>query len=154
VRCVGNLRRSKRLANGEIEFTKDFKPDYRACVDIVTAAALREMVLPGALVVLMPIVVGVLFKLIYTANGGGGAKGSEVVAGLLMVGTIAGILMALFLNNTGGAWDNAKNMSSQETSKMKKAWCIAKSRTRTKPLSWAIPSATRSRTRQDLRSMC
>ncbi len=109
---IGEVRRQfaslKRLANGEIEFTKDFKPDYRACVDIVTAAALREMVLPGALVVLMPIVVGVLFKLIYTANGGEGAKGSEVVAGLLMVGTIAGILMALFLNNTGGAWDNAK----------------------------------------------
>ena len=109
---IGEVRRQfaslKRLANGEIEFTKDFKPDYRACVDIVTAAALREMVLPGALVVLMPIAVGVLFKLIYTANGGEGAKGSEVVAGLLMVGTIAGILMALFLNNTGGAWDNAK----------------------------------------------
>jgi K(+)-stimulated pyrophosphate-energized sodium pump len=109
---IGEVRRQfaslKRLANGEIEFTQDFKPDYGACVDIVTKAALREMVLPGALVVLMPIVVGVLFKLIHTANGGEGAKGSEVVAGLLMVGTIAGILMALFLNNTGGAWDNAK----------------------------------------------
>lgn len=109
---IGEVRRQfsslKRSANGEIEFTKEFKPDYRACVDIVTAAALREMVLPGALVVLMPVATGTLFKAIYNLNGGVGAKGSEVVAGLLMVGTIAGILMALFLNNTGGAWDNAK----------------------------------------------
>ncbi|MCS6989982.1 MAG: sodium-translocating pyrophosphatase [Chloroherpetonaceae bacterium] len=109
---IGEVRRQfsslKRLANGEIEFAKDFKPDYRSCVDIVTAAALREMVLPGALVVIMPVATGIAFKAIYNLNGGAGAKGSEVVAGLLMVGTIAGILMALFLNNTGGAWDNAK----------------------------------------------
>jgi K(+)-stimulated pyrophosphate-energized sodium pump len=86
------------------------KPDYGQCVDIATKAALREMVLPGLLVVLMPVAVGLAFKWLYVANGSPvyGASGAEVVGGLLMVGTIVGILMALFLNNGGGAWDNAK----------------------------------------------
>jgi K(+)-stimulated pyrophosphate-energized sodium pump len=63
------------------------------------------MVLPGALVVLFPIVVGLVFK---HFGGAGEFMGAESVAALLMVGTIAGILMAGFLNNGGGAWDNAK----------------------------------------------
>ena len=81
------------------------KPDYGACVDIVTKGALRAMVLPGALVVLFPIVVGVVFKAI---GGPEERLGAEAVAGFLMVATITGILMAIFLNNGGGAWDNAK----------------------------------------------
>jgi len=76
------------------------KPDYARSVDIVTRGALKEMVLPGLLVTLMPVVVGVSFKFL--------GVGAETVASLLMVGTIVGILMALFLNNGGGAWDNAK----------------------------------------------
>ncbi len=86
------------------------KPDYGQCVDIATKSALREMVMPGLLVVLLPVVVGLAFKWLYIANGSPayGASGAEVVGGLLMVGTIVGILMALFLNNGGGAWDNAK----------------------------------------------
>jgi len=76
------------------------KPDYGRCVDIVTVGALKEMVLPGLLAVCMPIVVGVIFRQL--------GVGAEAVAALLMVGTIAGILMATFLNNSGGAWDNAK----------------------------------------------
>jgi K(+)-stimulated pyrophosphate-energized sodium pump len=86
------------------------KPDYGQCVDIATRAALREMVVPGLLVVGMPIAVGVLFRILYDALGrpATGASGAEVVGGFLMVGTIVGILMALFLNNGGGAWDNAK----------------------------------------------
>jgi K(+)-stimulated pyrophosphate-energized sodium pump len=86
------------------------KPDYGQCVDIATKAALREMVAPGLLVVGMPVVVGVVFRYIYHLAGqpASGASGPEVVGGLLMVGTITGILMALFLNNGGGAWDNAK----------------------------------------------
>ena len=81
------------------------KPDYAACVDIVTKGALRAMVLPGALVVSFPIIVGVLFK----ALGGPGERlGAEAVAGFLMIATVVGILMAGFLNNAGGAWDNAK----------------------------------------------
>jgi K(+)-stimulated pyrophosphate-energized sodium pump len=68
------------------------------------------MVIPGLLPVVVPVAVGVLFKWLYNASGQpvNGASGAEVVGGLLMVGTIVGILMALFLNNGGGAWDNAK----------------------------------------------
>jgi K(+)-stimulated pyrophosphate-energized sodium pump len=86
------------------------KPDYGQCVDIATKAALREMVAPGLLVVGLPVAVGLVFKWLYVATGSpaSGASGAEVVGGLLMVGTIVGILMALFLNNGGGAWDNAK----------------------------------------------
>jgi K(+)-stimulated pyrophosphate-energized sodium pump len=76
------------------------KPDYARCVDIVTIGALKEMVLPGLIAVGMPVAVGVIFRLF--------GMGAEVVAAFLMVGTIAGILMATVLNNSGGAWDNAK----------------------------------------------
>jgi K(+)-stimulated pyrophosphate-energized sodium pump len=76
------------------------KPDYRQCVDIVTVGALKQMILPGVLAVGMPVAVGIVFRLF--------GIGAEVVAAFLMVGTIAGILMATFLNNSGGAWDNAK----------------------------------------------
>ena len=71
------------------------KPDYAACVDITTRGALKTMILPGILAVGFPVVVGVLL-------------GAEAVAALLMVGTIAGVLLATVLNNAGGAWDNAK----------------------------------------------
>jgi K(+)-stimulated pyrophosphate-energized sodium pump len=90
-----------------IQFPADFKPDYGACVDIVTKSALRKMVAPGLLVVLTPIGVGLVFKVLF-ANSVDPLIAAEAVAGLLMVGTICGILMALFLNNGGGAWDNAK----------------------------------------------
>jgi K(+)-stimulated pyrophosphate-energized sodium pump len=76
------------------------KPDYARCVDIVTVGALKEMVLPGLIAVGMPVAVGIAFRFF--------GIGAEVVAAFLMVGTIAGILMATFLNNSGGAWDNAK----------------------------------------------
>ena len=76
------------------------KPDYARCVDIVTVGALKQMVLPGAIAIGMPIAVGLVFRLL--------GVGAEAVAAFLMVGTIAGILMATFLNNSGGAWDNAK----------------------------------------------
>ncbi len=77
------------------------RPDYGRTVDIVTRGALRQMVVPGLLAVAMPVVVGVIFKATFGA-------GAEAVAALLMVGTMAGILMATLLNNGGGAWDNAK----------------------------------------------
>ncbi|HXG52855.1 MAG TPA: sodium-translocating pyrophosphatase [candidate division Zixibacteria bacterium] len=76
------------------------KPDYGRCVDIVTLGALKQMVLPGVIAVGMPVAVGLVFRLF--------GVGAEAVAALLMVGTIAGILTATFLNNSGGAWDNAK----------------------------------------------
>jgi K(+)-stimulated pyrophosphate-energized sodium pump len=105
------------------------KPDYARCVHIVTGAALKEMVLPGLLVVSLPVAVGLIFRhfsesyqagaALYGAGGGvplvpmiaGHAvnlAGAEAVAGLLMVGTISGVLLAMLMNNGGGAWDNAK----------------------------------------------
>src|SRR5437763_4579251 len=70
-------------------------PDYARCVDISTRGALRAMVLPGIVAVLTPIAVGTIL-------------GPQAEAGMLMVGTMGGIVVALFLNNGGGAWDNAK----------------------------------------------
>ncbi|MCC6399045.1 MAG: sodium/proton-translocating pyrophosphatase, partial [Bacteroidetes bacterium] len=105
---IENVREQFKNNPGIMQGTS--KPDYGQCVDIATKSALKEMVAPGLLVVLLPVAVGLLFKWLYIASGSPltGATGAEVVGGLLMVGTIAGILMALFLNNGGGAWDNAK----------------------------------------------
>ena len=82
------------------------KPNYGACVDMVTKAALKQMVVPGLLAVGVPIAVGFLFRFFNTAVDP--TLAAESVAGLLMVGTISGILWAIFMNNGGGAWDNAK----------------------------------------------
>jgi K(+)-stimulated pyrophosphate-energized sodium pump len=114
---INNVREQFKNNPGIMQGTS--KPDYGQCVDIVTRAALKEMVMPGLLVVLMPIVVGVLFKWLYVSSGSPlhGASGAEVVGGLLMVGTITGILVALFLNNGGGAWDNAKKFVEAESKK-------------------------------------
>ncbi|PIR71911.1 MAG: sodium-translocating pyrophosphatase [Candidatus Nealsonbacteria bacterium CG10_big_fil_rev_8_21_14_0_10_36_24] len=71
------------------------KPDYARCVDITTKAALKQMVLPGLLAVIVPIIVGVVLR-------------AEAEAGLIMVGTIVGVLLSTVLNNAGAAWDNAK----------------------------------------------
>jgi K(+)-stimulated pyrophosphate-energized sodium pump len=95
---INEVRRQFREMPGIMQGTQ--QPDYGRCVDIVTVGALKAMVVPGALVVLFPIVVGLVFKTI--------GIGAEAVAAFLMVATIAGILMAVFLNNGGGAWDNAK----------------------------------------------
>src|SRR5271170_2377998 len=98
------------------------KPDYGRCVRIVTGAALKQMILPGALAVLTPLAVGLVFKNLsgsfhihipgeYSPVLNGHSidlAGAEAVAALLMVGTIVGILMAMLMNNSGGAWDNAK----------------------------------------------
>ncbi|MFN2115588.1 MAG: sodium-translocating pyrophosphatase [Anaerolineae bacterium] len=73
------------------------KPDYAQAVDISTRAALRQMVAPGLLAVLVPVAVGLLLK-------------SQAAAGLLMVGTITGVMVATSMNNGGGAWDNAKKL--------------------------------------------
>jgi K(+)-stimulated pyrophosphate-energized sodium pump len=95
---IEEVRRQFREHPGILQGTE--QPSYRQCVDIVTAGALKQMVLPGLLIIGMPIVVGLVFKQL--------GIGAETVAAFLMVGTIAGILMATVLNNSGGAWDNAK----------------------------------------------
>ncbi len=105
---INNVREQFKNNPGIMKGTS--KPDYGQCVDIATRAALAKMVLPGLLVVGMTLGVGLVFRWLYYAMGqpATGATGAEVVGGFLMVGTITGILMALFLNNGGGAWDNAK----------------------------------------------
>jgi K(+)-stimulated pyrophosphate-energized sodium pump len=95
---INEVRRQFKENPGILQGTS--KPDYGKCVDIVTVGALKEMVLPGLLAVGMPIAVGLVFRFL--------GVGAEAVAALLMIGTIAGILVATFLNNSGGAWDNAK----------------------------------------------
>jgi K(+)-stimulated pyrophosphate-energized sodium pump len=107
---INNVREQFRLNPGIMLGTS--KPDYGQCVDIVTKSALREMVLPGLLVVFMTLAVGIGFRWLYVLTGSpvDGATGAEVVGGYLMVATITGILMALFMNNGGGAWDNAKKL--------------------------------------------
>jgi len=83
------------------------KPDYKTCVSLVTKAALEEMRYPGCICVLTPVAVGLVFRFVgeYTDRP---LLGAEVLASYLMFGTVTGILMALFLDTTGGAWDNAK----------------------------------------------
>lgn len=85
--------------------TGEVRPDYARAVDITTRSALREMIAPGVLAIGLPITVGLIFRYAY---GGNGNEGWASVAGLLMVGTIGGVLVATYLNNAGGAWDNAK----------------------------------------------
>jgi len=77
------------------------RPDYRRAVDITTRAGLREMIAPGLLPIFASLVIGLSFKAL-------GLDAAQAVGALLMAGTIAGIILATFLNNSGGAWDNAK----------------------------------------------
>ena len=71
------------------------KPDYTKCVDISTKAALREMIIPGVMAVVAPIIIGFLL-------------GTEAVGGMLAGSLVTGVMMAIFMSNAGGAWDNAK----------------------------------------------
>ena len=87
--------------------TRETKPDYKRCVSIVAQSALREMIKPGVLAVCGPVVVGVVFRFVGKVTGQE-LLGAKAVAGMLMFATVSGILMALFLNTAGGAWDNAK----------------------------------------------
>ena len=87
--------------------TYDTKPDYERCVSIVAKSALRGMVKPGIIAVSGPLITGVIFRRIGIATGRE-LLGAKCVASFLMFATASGILMALFLNTAGGAWDNAK----------------------------------------------
>ncbi|NLL89934.1 MAG: sodium-translocating pyrophosphatase [Dehalococcoidales bacterium] len=99
-KIIEEVRRQFRENPGIMKGT--VRPDYARAVDITTRAGLREMVKPGLLVVLTPIVVGVVFNLVPSYDA------AMAVAAFLMVGTIGGILLASYMNNAGGAWDNAK----------------------------------------------
>jgi K(+)-stimulated pyrophosphate-energized sodium pump len=114
-KIIEEVRRQFR-ADPEILNPKDpahpHQPDYGKAVDITTRAGLREMIAPGMLPVLGPIIIGVAFKYLgkIPAVSSMNIDAAMVVAAVLMVGTIGGILMASFMNNGGGAWDNAKKM--------------------------------------------
>lgn len=102
---VNEVRRQFIERPGIMDYKE--KPDYSRCVSIVASASLREMIKPGALAIISPTVVGFLFRILgyYTGHP---LLGAKVVASMLMFATVSGILMALFLNTAGGAWDNAK----------------------------------------------
>ncbi len=90
---IEEVRRQFREIPGIMEGKS--KPDYTKCVDISTKAALREMVIPGIMAVVAPIIIGVLL-------------GTEAVGGMLAGSLVTGVMMAIFMSNAGGAWDNAK----------------------------------------------
>ena len=97
---VEEIRRQFREIDGLLEGREGVKPDSQKCVDISTKAALREMVGPGVVAIVAPVVVGVLL-------------GAEALGGLLAGSLVTGVLMALFMANAGGAWDNAKKAIEQ-----------------------------------------
>jgi len=112
-RLVQEVRRQFNTIEGLREGLA--KPDYEACVTLVTKESLREMILPGLLVVVAPIAVGMIFRGIGTTynaetNPSANFLGAECVASMLQFATVSGVLMAIFLNNAGGAWDNAKKL--------------------------------------------
>jgi K(+)-stimulated pyrophosphate-energized sodium pump len=102
-KIIEEVRRQVREIPGIM--TGQTRPDYGRAVDITAKAALKGMIAPGLLPILAPIVIGVIFRAL---SGPLNFDAPMVVASLLMVGTVAGILMASFMNNGGGAWDNAK----------------------------------------------
>ena len=90
---IEEVRRQFRTIPGIMEGKG--KPDYTACVDISTKAALREMIKPGVIAVVVPILTGIVL-------------GADALGGLLAGALVTGVLLAIFLSNSGGAWDNAK----------------------------------------------
>ncbi len=92
-RMIDEVRRQFREVPGIMEGTG--RPEYERCVDISTAASLKEMVIPGLLAVVTPVVIGLFL-------------GAEALGGLLGGSIVTGVMMAIFMSNAGGAWDNAK----------------------------------------------
>ena len=90
---ISEVRRQFKEKPGIMAGTE--KPDYRTCVSISTHAALKEMVVPGVLAVIAPLAIGLLL-------------GAEALGGLLAGSLVSGVMMAIFMSNSGGAWDNAK----------------------------------------------
>lgn len=97
---VEEIRRQFREIDGLLEGKEGVKPDSQKCVDISTKAALREMVGPGVVAIVAPVIVGLVL-------------GAEALGGLLAGSLVSGVLMALFMANAGGAWDNAKKAIEQ-----------------------------------------
>ena len=97
---ITEIRRQFKETDGLLEGREGVEPDSATCVDISTKAALREMLMPGVVAVASPVVIGLLL-------------GSAALGGTLAGATASGVLMALFMANAGGAWDNAKKAIEQ-----------------------------------------
>ena len=97
---VVEIRRQFREIDGLLEGKEGVKPDSKKCVDISTQAALREMIGPGVVAILAPVIVGF-------------ALGTAALGGMLAGSLVTGVLLALFMANAGGAWDNAKKAIEQ-----------------------------------------
>jgi K(+)-stimulated pyrophosphate-energized sodium pump len=91
---IGEVRRQFKEIPGLLAGDEGARADYAACVDIATKGALKEMVVPGVLAVLIPILLGVL--------------NLEILGGFLAGAVVSGFLLAIMMANAGGAWDNAK----------------------------------------------
>jgi K(+)-stimulated pyrophosphate-energized sodium pump len=93
LQMVMEVRRQFREMPGIMKGTQE--PDYKRCIAISTQASLREMVLPGVIIIVMPVLIKFLL-------------GNAALGGMLVGSTVVGVLLALFMANSGGAWDNAK----------------------------------------------
>ena len=108
---ITEVRRQFREIPGLLEGTA--RPDTARCVEISTTAAIKKMVVPGAMAIVSPVLVGFLF-------------GSQALGGLLAGVTVSGVLMAIFMSNAGGAWDNAKKSFEGKGFKMKDGTYVKK----------------------------
>ncbi|MBL7932234.1 MAG: sodium-translocating pyrophosphatase [Bacteroidia bacterium] len=98
---VQEVRRQFREIPGIMEYKA--KPEYEKCVAISTKASIREMLMPGAIALITPVIIGFGLKGVFE-----GVSSAEILGGLLAGVTVSGVLMGIFQNNAGGAWDNAK----------------------------------------------
>ncbi|AEV33928.1 vacuolar-type H(+)-translocating pyrophosphatase [Owenweeksia hongkongensis DSM 17368] len=103
---VHEVRRQFKEIPGIMEYKA--KPEYEKCVEISTKASIREMMLPGAIALITPVLVGFGFKDVFPET-----SSAEMLGGLLAGVTVSGVLMGIFQNNAGGAWDNAKKSFEQ-----------------------------------------
>ena len=97
---IVEVRRQFKTIPGILEGTG--KPDYKKCVEISTHAALKEMLIPGVMAVVSPLAIGIIL-------------GTEALGGLLVGSLVAGVMLAIFMSNSGGAWDNAKKYIEEGT---------------------------------------
>ncbi|MES1916816.1 MAG: hypothetical protein MHM6MM_008602, partial [Cercozoa sp. M6MM] len=111
---VWEVRRQFSELPGVAEGTA--KPDYRACIAIVTRSALREMVRPAVLALATPVGIGLFFRVAGDMSNNA-ALGVQVLASFLVFATLTGLLMAIFLDNAGGAWDNTKKLLESQQEK-------------------------------------
>ena len=111
---IDEVRRQFKEIPGIMEGTG--RPEYEKCVDISTAAALKEMIIPGLLAVLSPVAVGF-------------ALGAEALGGLLGGSVVAGVMLAVFMSDSGGAWDSAKEcIEGGNFSSSSSPWWLSSSR--------------------------